>query len=103
VEFVRRVNAADGFACPVAVDSVPRGFDVQELARMAGRDPLAVEADKLAARMSPGSGIQAGNELIQTGGFELPGTADTIKQPAPIVPYRPGPNRDPGSVLDLIK
>lgn len=103
VEFVRRVNAADGFACSVAVDSVPRGFDVQELARMAGRDPLAVEADKLAAKMSPGSGIKDGGDLIQAGGFELPGQTDSLKQLAPIVPLRPDPNRNPGSVLDLIK
>lgn len=102
VEFVRRVHAADGFACQVAVDAVPRGLDVQELARMSGRDPLAVESDRLVAKMTPGGGPE-GNDLIQAGGFELPGPADALKKPAPIVPVRSDPNRDPGSVLELIK
>jgi hypothetical protein len=103
VEFIRRVHSADGFTCPVVLDTAPRGFDVQELARMAGRDPLAVDADKMVAKMTPGSGVKDGGELVQAGGFELPGQGDSLRQAAPIVPLRPDPNRNPGSVFDLIK
>jgi hypothetical protein len=102
IDFVRRVHSADGFACSVAIDSMPRGFDIQELARLAGRDPLIVEADKLASKMSPGSGIR-GDDLIQAGGYVLPDESETMKVPAPIVPIRPDLNRNPGSVFDIYK
>jgi hypothetical protein len=97
VEFVRRVHAADGFGFPVAVDAVPRGFDVQELARLAGRDPLCAEADKLAEK-STGVG-----EVTPTGGFDLPNTADELTKPpeAPPPPApKPGLNRTHGSFFD---
>ncbi len=99
VEFVRRVHAADGFAFPVAVDAVPRGFDVQELARLAGRDPLCAEADKLAEKST---GVA---ELTQTGGYDLPTAADEVtRQPEVLpVPKKPGLNVNHGSVFDHLK
>jgi hypothetical protein len=99
IEFIRRVNAADGLACKLGVDANPAGLSVQQLAQMARRDPTAAEADKVIAAVTGQRPVEG--EVIPAGGFDLTPT-DTLKKtpaPAPVVPL----NRDPGSVLDLWK
>jgi hypothetical protein len=96
IEFVRRTHAANGLACGVQVDCLPRGFEVQELARMAGRDPTAAEADKLAAKASRPA---AGDRPVV--GYDLPQPGDAVKKPT-VTPVA-GLNRNPGSVLGLAK
>lgn len=100
IELVRRVHAADGLACKLAVDATPAGLTVQQLAQIARRDPTAAEADKL---VLAATGQTPGDDLTQTGGFDIPSPADAVKKPtaAPVVPL--DRSRDPGSVLDLWK
>jgi hypothetical protein len=99
IEFVRRMHAAEQLACKLAVDATPAGLTVQQLAQIARRDPTAAEADKLVLAVT---GQTPGDDLTQTGGFDIPSAADAVKKPAaPIVPLQL--NRDPGSVFDLGK
>jgi hypothetical protein len=100
IELIRRVNAADGLACKVAVDAIPAGVPVQQLSHLARRDPTAVEADKLVATAT--GQLPADGDVVPTGGFDLATPADHLRKkaaPAPVVPL----NRDPGSVFDLGK
>jgi hypothetical protein len=100
IEFVRRVNAAEGFACKVTVDANPAGLSVQQLAQLARRDPTAAEADKV---VSAATGQRpAGDGDVFPTSFDMPVPADSLKKtPAPVVPL--DRSRDPGSVLDLWK
>jgi len=99
IEFIRRVNASDGFACKVAVDANPAGLSVQQLAQLARRDPTAAEADKVIAAAT---GQRTSDpEVTQVGGFDMSAPADSLRKPAPVVPL--DRSRDPGSVLDLWK
>jgi hypothetical protein len=100
IEFVRRIHSADGFACAVELDRLPRGFEVQELAKMAGRDPTATDADRLVAKSAarPGDGGLGGS-------YDFTNPADSLVKKAgaasTATPVRL--NRDPGSVFDLVK
>ncbi len=96
VEFIRRLHAADALACKLAVDAQPRGFTIQELSKLARKDPLAREADLL-ARKSMGSAADTG--IAQTGGFDIT-TAAEEKANAPKAPIVPMRNRDPGRLFD---
>jgi hypothetical protein len=97
IELVRRVNAADGFACKVSVDANPAGLSVQQLAQLARRDPTAAEADKVVTAAT-GQRPAGDADVFQTS-FDLPAAGDSLKKaPAPVVPLRL--NRDPGGVLD---
>lgn len=93
VEFIRRVSAADQLACKVEKDALPPGLSVQQLAQIARRDPTAGEADKLVAGAK-----RQGDDITQTGGYDVPSPADAVKKPAPVVPLVR--SRDPGSVFD---
>ena len=96
VEFIRRVHAADALAVKLAVDAQPRGFSIQELSKLARKDPLARDADTL-ARKSMGNA--ADSSVVQAGGFDITTAAEenANKPRAPIVPMR---NRDPGRLFD---
>lgn len=96
IEFIRRVNAAEGLSCKLAVDANPVGLSVQQLAQIARRDPTAAEADKLlAAATGP---RPADSDITQTGSFDLSSPSDSLRKPAPVVPLQL--NRDPGGLLD---
>lgn len=98
IELIRRVNAADGFACKVTVDANPAGLSVQQLAQLARRDPTAAEADKVVTAAT-GQRSAADGEVVQAGGYDMAAPGDSLKKtPAPVVPLRL--NRDPGGVLD---
>jgi hypothetical protein len=101
IEFIRRVHAADGFACGVGLDRLPRGFEVQELAKMAGRDPTVAEANRIIAKMAGGA-KRLGE--VGTSGFDLTNSSDALlKKPIPEGVVPAGLNRQHGSVFDLIK
>ncbi len=101
IEFIRRVHAAEGFACKLSVDASPAGLSVHQLAQMARRDPTAADADRVVAAATGQRSASDGDIVLVGGSYDMAAPTNTLRKPAPVVPL--DRNRDPGSILDLGK
>lgn len=90
VEMVMRAQKAQVLAAELAIDTLPRGIPIQQLAQISRNDPDLAKADHEVIRFQRGEVVQAG--------YDLPSEGDAVKQPPPAPPTTPL-NREPGRLF----
>ena len=88
IELIRRLSAADCLGTKVAIDTMPRGISIQQLAQIARIDPTVMKANKEVER------VQHGGDALQSG-IDLPSEAEAVKKKF----EEPSLNRDPGRLF----
>ena len=92
VELVLKSQKAQVLAAELAIDTIPRGVPIQQLAVISRNDPELAKADRAVEQVMSGGIVQAG--------YDLPTEADAVKQPEPVVVPAPAPlNRNPGRLF----
>ncbi len=90
IEFIRRVNGADCLGAKLAIDAMPRGITLQQLATLARTDSTVAKAN-LEVEKSPGG------DVLQVG-YEAPGEPKPLEK-APIVEVEPLNQRGGGRIF----
>ena len=91
VELVLRSQKAQVLAAELAIDTIPRGVPIQQLAVISRNDPDLAKADRAVEQVMSGEIVQAG--------YDLPTEAEAVQQPQPAAPAAAPLNRNPGRLF----
>ncbi len=96
VELIRKADGTKVLAATLAVDSMPRGMPITQLAKLARSDSNLEQANMEVVRATTPTGSE-----LQLASFDLPSEADNVKQtPAA---EEPSLNRSPGRLFSAKK